>query len=116
MNGKYGYEHINFTHRCVYHKIIPYACDIIDSLDYMDHIGFEPIGYNQYNKNHRCAKHKDGRNVGESYIIGLGDYTGGELMVWDENDKNPKKHNIRNKFYKCIEKKKKKKKVFRLIF
>ena len=54
----------------------------------------------QYNKNHRCAKHKDGRNVGESYIIGLGDYTGGELMVWDENDKNPKKHNIRNKFYK----------------
>ena len=32
----------------------------------------------QYNKNHRCAKHKDGRNVGVSYIIGLGDYTGGE--------------------------------------
>jgi hypothetical protein len=54
----------------------------------------------QYNKNHRCAKHKDGRNVGESYIIGLGNYTGGELMVWDKNDKNPKKHNIRNKFYK----------------
>lgn len=54
----------------------------------------------QYNKNHKCAKHKDGRNVGESYIIGLGDYTGGELIVFDENDKNPKKHDIRNKFFK----------------
>ena len=52
MEGKYGYEHINFTHRCVHQKIIPHACDIIDSLDYMDHIGFEPVGYNQYNKNH----------------------------------------------------------------
>ena len=53
----------------------------------------------QYNRNHKCAKHKDGRNVGVSYIIGLGDYTGGELIVFDENDKNPKKHDIRNKFY-----------------
>ena len=54
----------------------------------------------QYNKNHKCAKHKDGRNVGVSYIIGLGNYTGGELIVFDENDKNPVKHNIRNKFFK----------------
>ena len=54
----------------------------------------------QYNKNHACAKHKDGRNVGESYIIGLGNYTGGELIVFDEDDKNPVKHNIRNKFFK----------------
>ncbi len=54
----------------------------------------------QYNKNQRAAKHKDGRNVGESYIIGLGNYTGGELMIWDENDKNPVKHDVRNKFLK----------------
>ena len=54
----------------------------------------------QYNKNQRAAKHKDGRNVGVSYIIGLGNYTGGELIVYDEDDKNPVKHNIRNKFYK----------------
>lgn len=52
MEGKYGFEHINFTHRCIHNKIIPHACDIIDALDYMDHIGFEPVGYNQYNKNH----------------------------------------------------------------
>ena len=52
MEGKYGFEHINFTHRCIHNKIIPHGCDIIDSLDYMDHIGFEPVGYNKYNKSH----------------------------------------------------------------
>ena len=53
----------------------------------------------QYNKNQQAAKHKDGRNVGVSYIIGLGNYTGGELFVYDENDENPVKHDIKNKFY-----------------
>ena len=53
----------------------------------------------QYNKNNRAARHKDSKNVGISYIIGLGNYTGGELIIYDENEKNPVKHNIRNKFY-----------------
>ena len=52
MKGKYGYEHINFTHRCIYHKIIPFALDIVNPLNYLDHIGFEPVGYNKFNKNH----------------------------------------------------------------
>ena len=52
----------------------------------------------QYNKNQRASKHKDGRNVGESYIIGLGNYTGGELIIFDENEKNPVKHDIKGKF------------------
>ncbi len=54
----------------------------------------------QYNKNHRSAKHKDGKNIGVSYIIGLGDYTDGELIIYDKNNKNPVKHNIKNKFHK----------------
>ena len=53
----------------------------------------------QYNKNHRAARHRDAKNTGISYIIGLGNYTGGELTVFDENEKNPVKHNIKNKFY-----------------
>ena len=53
----------------------------------------------QYNKNHRAAKHKDAKNTGISYIIGLGDYTGGELIVYDEDGKNPVKKDIKNKFY-----------------
>lgn len=53
----------------------------------------------QFNKNHRTARHRDASNVGVSYIVGLGNYTGGDLIVFDENEENPVKHNIRNKFY-----------------
>ncbi len=53
----------------------------------------------QYNKNHKCAKHKDKNNVGDSYIIGFGDYTGGELIVYDDSG-NPTYVDIKNKFYK----------------
>jgi hypothetical protein len=54
----------------------------------------------QYNKNQQTDKHKDAKNVGVSYIIGLGNYTGGELIVYDLEDKNSKKINIKNTFYK----------------
>lgn len=53
----------------------------------------------QYNKNNRAARHRDASNVGISYIVGLGDYTGGELIIFDENEKNPVKHDIKDKFY-----------------
>jgi FkbM family methyltransferase len=52
----------------------------------------------QYNKNQQCKKHKDKNNVGISTIIGFGDYTGGELIVYDENGENPVAHDIKNKF------------------
>jgi hypothetical protein len=35
----------------------------------------------QVNDNYLCAKHMDKHNVGESYIVGFGDYTGGELVL-----------------------------------
>ena len=53
----------------------------------------------QYNKNHRAARHRDAINTGISYIIGLGDYKGGKLTIFDEYEKNPVKHDIKNKFY-----------------
>ena len=53
----------------------------------------------QFNKNYQIVKHIDGRNVGDSYIIALGDYSGGELIVYDENDK-PTYIDINHKFYK----------------
>lgn len=56
MPGKYGYEHINFTHRAIHHKMIPHACDIVEPLDVMDHIGFEPIGYNKFRKSHSITE------------------------------------------------------------
>ena len=54
----------------------------------------------QVNKNQRTAKHTDSRNVGESYIVGLGNYSGGEILIYDEDGKNPKKVDIKNKFVK----------------
>ena len=54
----------------------------------------------QYNKNNRAKRHKDSKNVGISYIIGLGNYTGSELNIFDENETNRVKHDIKNKFYK----------------
>ena len=54
----------------------------------------------QFNKNNKAKKHKDGKNVGISYIIGLGDYTGGELIVYDADGKKSKAHDIKNKFFK----------------
>jgi len=52
----------------------------------------------QYNKNHRAARHRDAKNTGISYIVGLGNYTGGGLIIYDENEKNPVKHDIKGKF------------------
>ena len=53
----------------------------------------------QFNKNYKIAKHIDSNNVGESYIIGLGNYVGGELIVYDKEDK-PTYMDINHKFYK----------------
>ena len=52
----------------------------------------------QYNKNQKAKKHIDKNNVGVSTIIGFGDYTGGELIVYDEDGNNGVKHDIHNKF------------------
>lgn len=35
------------------------------------------------NKGVKAQKHKDGGNVGRSVIVGIGNYKGGELRVWD---------------------------------
>jgi len=42
-----------------------------------------PIPWNavQINKNLVCPPHKDKNNIGESYILSFGDYTGGELVI-----------------------------------
>jgi hypothetical protein len=54
----------------------------------------------QFNKNYQCKKHIDGNNVGISTIIGLGDYEGGELLVYyDGEDAEPTKVDIKNKFF-----------------
>ena len=42
----------------------------------------------------KAKKHKDVGNAGDSVIIGIGDFTGGDIKVWDEEDKNPEEYNL----------------------
>jgi len=79
------------THYKKYEKIR----DLI--FEFGKHLDFTTV---QVNKNYQCAKHIDGNNVGISTIIGLGDYTGGELLVYyDGPDAQPTKVDIKNKFF-----------------
>lgn len=54
------------------------------------------------NKNHAAAKHTDSNNRGHSYIIGLGNYTGGELVFTDKKSPYYGSHNIKNKWLKFV--------------
>ena len=53
-----------------------------------------------FNKNHAAAKHTDKFNNPPSYIIGLGNYTGGELVFSDKSSPHYGTHNIRNRWLK----------------
>ncbi len=58
----------------------------------------------QLNKNFQSPPHYDGANIGESYIVGLGDYTGGRLYLEQPSmfTDTPliRKENIKNKPFK----------------
>tara|TARA_R110000796_G_scaffold217688_1_gene333737 strand:- start:364 stop:867 length:504 start_codon:yes stop_codon:yes gene_type:complete len=54
----------------------------------------------QFNRNYQCNKHIDGNNAGISHIIGLGNYEGGELLIYyDGPDQPPTAVDIKNRFY-----------------
>jgi hypothetical protein len=52
------------------------------------------------NKNHAAAKHTDKLNNPPSYIVGLGTFTGGELVFSDKKSPHYGTHNVKNKFLK----------------
>ena len=52
------------------------------------------------NKNHAAARHVDKNNKGHSYIIGLGNYTSGELVFSDKKSPHYGTHSIKNKWLK----------------
>lgn len=53
----------------------------------------------QVNKNQQTAPHRDRNNKGPSYIVGLGKYTGGNVVVVGE-DGGKKSFNVRHRFVK----------------
>jgi len=58
------------------------------------------------NHNLKCKRHKDGRNVGDSVIVSLGDFTGGELMVEDKIyniNRKPLKFNGSQLFHETLD-------------
>ena len=52
----------------------------------------------QMNKNFHCGPHKDSTNVGESILVGFGDFTGG--LTYVNYDGDLKSYNIKNNFVK----------------
>ena len=50
------------------------------------------------NKNCVAKPHKDSNNLGNGMIVGVGDYTGGDLCVLDEKNKTIYQHNIKYNF------------------
>jgi len=53
----------------------------------------------QFAKNMKTDKHKDKNNVGESYIIALGDFRGGDLRIY-QDEENYVDMKIHNQFLK----------------
>jgi hypothetical protein len=64
-----------------YPHIIPLFKDFIDK--HKDGFKFESV---YVNKNTICKKHLDSKNVGESLLVGFGDYTGGETVLYGNNE------------------------------
>jgi hypothetical protein len=93
-NGGHGWRLSRLSKSAKYKPLLEKGLELMKSYD----PDFECTSI-QFNKNYRIAKHIDGNNVGESYILGIGSYSGGELIVYDENDK-PKYIDINHKFYK----------------
>ena len=54
------------------------------------------------NENQQVAAHVDKNNKGHSYIIGLGDYTWGDLVFTDKKSPYYGTHNIKNKWFKFV--------------
>lgn len=74
-----------------------------DLLKYLIEFGnaVMPIGFEYsaitVNKNMNAKKHVDRVNGGLSYIIGLGDFTGGNIIVWDKDGKESKDYDLKEK-------------------
>ena len=72
----------------------PYLFQLLTAL--ADIIGF-PCTTFCVNRNFQCKMHRDRVNEGDSVIVALGNYTGGELIIEDDNGVEHM-FNIKNKF------------------
>lgn len=54
----------------------------------------------QFAKNMKTDKHKDKSNIGESYIVSLGQFQGGELRIYEADSDEYTDVITKNRFYK----------------
>ena len=66
----------------------PHVMDLCKKFIHNHYHGFEFDGV-YVNKNTTCKKHQDSRNVGKSLLVGFGSYTGGQSVLYlnDEEHK-----------------------------
>lgn len=64
-----------------YPHIMPLFKDFIDT--HKDGFKFNSV---YVNRNTVCKKHLDSKNIGESLLVGLGNYTGGETVLYGNNE------------------------------
>ncbi len=76
-------EYVNLCYTKCY-DLYPELKNIIAEFAF---IYFKDFDYDsiQLNKNYKCPKHVDSKNVGESILISTGDYTGGETIIYYED-------------------------------
>ena len=88
-----GQKSLNFKTRgdSKYNKKFPELFDLLKNLIHKYHPDFEYTTI-QINKNIMSPPHVDKNNIGPSYIIGLGDYTGGKLCI------EGRPYNIKNRW------------------
>ena len=70
------YSRNNWTRPYLYKLLLDFAEKYVS-------IPFTSITVNQ---NYRADKHKDRGNIGESFLVAFGDYSGGELVLYNESD------------------------------
>jgi hypothetical protein len=74
-NGTYTGSRLNFERPVLYQKLLTLASLILPP-------DFSYLSI-QVNQNYQTAAHKDKGNVGQSCILGFGNYEGGDLIVED---------------------------------
>lgn len=65
------YSRQNWLRPKLYHHLLEFGRKYVD-------LSFNSITVNQ---NYRADKHRDRNNVGPSFLVGFGDYTGGRLLI-----------------------------------
>ena len=82
----FGYTHSQGKKQLSVHSLkYPHILELFTKFMESHNPSFE-FGSVYVNRNVQCIKHLDSANVGESLLVGLGDYTGGETRLYLDDE------------------------------